>query len=302
MNAPEYAAPQCTVIVPTYNRSELLRHTLESLRRQRLPRDEFEVFVVDDGSSDDTADVVDEYRGMLNLRYFFQEDKGFRVAKARNTGIAHANGEICVFIDSGLLLHSGFLQAHLASHRASSVPQAVIGYIYGLTVDDEDIDSLAAAIDASDPDTTIEQMREQRVHLDIREEFYEKYDNDDFAGLPAPWVVFWSGNTSVRTDQLRAVGAFDEAFTTWGGEDTDLGYRLHHAGVRFVVNRDASSIHFPHRKSFEENMRSSQENCRYIIKKYDDPVLGLLLEFPEVDPFNYNEAIVERGLSGSRAE
>ncbi len=296
------SAPKCSVIVPTYNRSELLRHTLESLRRQRLPRDEFEVFVVDDGSSDDTADVAGEYRDALDLKYFFQEDKGFRVAKARNTGIAHANGDICVFIDSGLLLHSGFLQAHLASHAASPVPLAVIGYIYGLTVDDEDIDSLAAAIDASNPDATIERMREQGVHLDIREEFYEKYANDDFAGLPAPWVVFWSGNTSVRTDQLRAVGAFDEAFTTWGGEDTDLGYRLHQAGVRFVVNRDASSIHFPHRKSFEENMRSSQENCRYIIKKYDDPILGLLLEFPEVDPFNYNEAIVERGLAATRAE
>lgn len=292
-------APACSVIVPTYNRSELLRHTLESLRLQQLPRDEFEVFVVDDGSSDNTADVADEYRDVLNLRYFFQEDKGFRVARARNTGIEHANGEICVFIDSGLLLHSGFLQAHLASHAASPVPLAVIGYIYGLTADEEDIEGLAAAIDASDPDSTIAKMREQRIHLDIREEFYEKY-TDDFAGLPAPWIVFWSGNTSVRTDQLRSIGAFDEAFTTWGAEDTDLGYRLHLAGARFVVNRDASSIHFPHRKSFEENMRSSHQNCRYIVKKYDDPILGLLLEMPDVDPFNFNDVIAQRGLPPSR--
>ncbi|TDB74356.1 glycosyltransferase family 2 protein, partial [Micromonospora sp. KC723] len=51
-------APRCTVVVSTYNRSALLRHTLDSLTRQRMPADQFEVIVVDDGSSDDTADVA----------------------------------------------------------------------------------------------------------------------------------------------------------------------------------------------------------------------------------------------------
>ena len=98
---------RCTVIVPTYNRRRLLELTLDSLAGQDLPRDRFEVLVVDDGSSDDTADVVREFEDRLDLRYFYQPDEGYRVARARNVGIRHARGEICVFVDSGVLLHSG---------------------------------------------------------------------------------------------------------------------------------------------------------------------------------------------------
>ena len=48
---------KCSVIIPTYNRALLLSHTLESLTRQSLPGDEFEVLVIDDGSSDETSSL-----------------------------------------------------------------------------------------------------------------------------------------------------------------------------------------------------------------------------------------------------
>ena len=108
---------KCSVIIPTYNRATLLRHTLESLTTQSLPPDQFEVLVVDDGSSDTTAEEVESFRERLNLRYFFQEDEGWRTAKARNVGIANAAADVCVFIDSGVLLHPGCLAAHVASHQ-----------------------------------------------------------------------------------------------------------------------------------------------------------------------------------------
>lgn len=82
----------CSVIIPTYNHALLLSYTLESLTRQTLDRP-FEVFVVDDGSSDGSRDVVDRYRDALSVRYFFQEDDGFRVASARNIGVAAAASE-----------------------------------------------------------------------------------------------------------------------------------------------------------------------------------------------------------------
>ena len=71
-------APRCSVVIPTYNRVELLRRTLDSLVTQRLPSSEFEVLVVDDGSTDSTALLVDNYRDRLAVRYFFQPDEGWR--------------------------------------------------------------------------------------------------------------------------------------------------------------------------------------------------------------------------------
>ena len=76
-----------SVIIPTYNRSTLLKKTLDSLSIQSLNNDQYEVIVVDDGSSDNTAVIVDSFKTKLNISYYFQEDRGFRVAKARNIGI-----------------------------------------------------------------------------------------------------------------------------------------------------------------------------------------------------------------------
>ncbi|WP_408666841.1 glycosyltransferase, partial [Jatrophihabitans sp.] len=56
------AVGRCSVVIPTYNRAELLRRTLDSLIGQDLGRDAFEVLVVDDGSSDGTAELARGYR------------------------------------------------------------------------------------------------------------------------------------------------------------------------------------------------------------------------------------------------
>jgi glycosyltransferase involved in cell wall biosynthesis len=281
-----------SVVVPTYNRSGLLRYTLDALARQTVPREQFEVLVVDDGSTDDTKQVVDGYHDRLNLSYFFQEDEGYRVAKARNVGVAHARGEICVFVDSGVLPHSGTLAAHLDSHAGSPVPLAVSGYVYCFNENNEDGELIARTIDYDDPDTTIAKLAAEGTWLDIREEFYAKY-GDDFGDLPAPWLMFWTCNASARTDQIRRVGMFDEWYRSWGAEDVDLSYRLHHDGARFLVNRRASSIHCPHPKSYQENMDAVAGNYRYFAGKYGTPVAQLVVgnHFHVI-----NDIIRERGL------
>jgi glycosyltransferase involved in cell wall biosynthesis len=278
----------CSVIIPTYNRSRLLGYTLHALARQGFPADRFEVLVVDDGSTDDTATVVDEYRDRLDLSYHYQEDEGYRVAAARNVGIAHARAEICVFIDSGVLPHSGCLSAHLDAHAATAVPMAVVGYVYGFNLDNEDAGLITRAVDATDPDAAIEALARDGRWADLREEFYGRY-NDDVAGLPAPWTVYWTCNASARTAQLRSVGMFDEEFRTYGGEDIDLAYRLHRAGARVGLSRRASSLHYPHEKGFDQNIASTRRNFWYIAEKYGTPITQLLLPLPVINPFNLND-------------
>ncbi|HEX4832142.1 MAG TPA: glycosyltransferase [Trebonia sp.] len=294
---------KCSVIIPTYNRAVLLGHTLESLARQSLPPGQFEVIVVDDGSRDATADVVESFGQRLNLHYFFQEDEGYRVAKARNVGIANAAADVCVLIDSGVVLHSGCLAAHIASHDAGQGPVAVLGYIRGFSMNGEDR-ALAGAIDLDDLDGTIGRMEAAKRWRDVREVFYAKY-TDDFHALPAPWVIFWTGNVSASTELARSIGGFDEAFQSWAGEDIDFGYRLFNAGAKIVLNRQASSIHLPHPKQFADNNGPLMANHRYMAAKYGTPIIELLTEWPEtleeltvdsVTPFSMNDVIRERGL------
>ncbi|MFI9364478.1 glycosyltransferase [Kitasatospora sp. NPDC053057] len=288
------APPDCTVIVPTYNRVRLLRHTLDSLARQRLAEGEsFEVIVVDDGSSDGTAAVVAGYRDRLDLRYFFQEDQGYRVAKARNVGIAEAGGGTCVFVDSGVVLHSDALAAHLAAHRRADGPIAVLGYVHCFNEGNEDGEQITREIDFTDPDVSLRRFAEQRRWLDLRESYYERY-GEDLGVLTAPWLMWWTCHVSADTAQLRGVGGFDEAYRSWGAEDVDLGYRLHQAGARFVLRRDAVSLHVPHPKSYQDNMAAAAANYRYFAEKFDTPVARLVPDhhFEEIE-----DILRSRGLA-----
>lgn len=280
-----------TVIVPTYNRSALLARTLESLRAQDVAADRMEIVVVDDGSSDDTARTVRTFPG---VDYLYQQDEGYRVAAARNAGIRRANGDVCVFVDSGVVLGSGAVRAHLDAHASSVGPAAVIGYVYGFEQDDDDVVALRSEVADHDPDTIMDRFAAGGRWPDMRETFYRRYD-DALSELPAPWVAYWTCNASASTAQLREVGMFDETFTTWGAEDIDLAFRLHTGGASFLVDRAARAVHLPHPKKYAEREAGVVANYEYMAGKYQLPVIDLLLE-PSLDLLRLNEQIRERGI------
>lgn len=285
-----------TVVVPTYNRAALLAQTLDSLVRQDVPTDRMEVLVADDGSTDETRDVVDAYAGALRLGYHYQPDEGFRVAAARNMGIRHATGDVCVFVDSGVALGRAAIGTHLRVHAAHAGPVALIGYVYGFEQDDDADDELRPVADHLDPDAVMDRLAVTGQRLDMRERFYRRHD-DDIADLPAPWLVYWTCHTSARTSQLRAVGMFDEAFTTWGAEDVDLAYRLHRAGATFLVDRTARALHLPHPKAYSDREDGVVANYAYMARKYRTPVMDLLAQVPTIDLLDLNDVLVEQDVA-----
>src|SRR5918993_3738999 len=88
------AGPLVTVVIPCYNQAHFLTEAIESVLSQSYPN--FEVVVVDDGSTDDTSEVASRYP--QKVRLIRQENRG--LAGARNTGIGHARGEYLVFLDA----------------------------------------------------------------------------------------------------------------------------------------------------------------------------------------------------------
>ena len=264
---------RASIIIPTYNRSEILSYTLESILRQSIDLNEIEVIVADDGSSDDTEEVVLRYQSKLKLKYVRQEDQGYRAGAARNLGIRSAESPACIFLDNGILLSSRAIEAHLNVHEQSEEACTVIGYIYGFDDDNVHNEELYRLVDYNNPDESIRLLQEQGI-LDNREPLYQEL-GDDLSKWPAPWVIFWSGNISVKTEVLFRVGLFDEYYTTWGGEDTDLGLALEKHHVRYVLSRQADSIHYPHKKDStwqvdpEERERDFERKRDYMHSKYN---------------------------------
>lgn len=265
---------QASVIIPTYNRCQLLAMTLDSLVQQNLTKEEYEVIVVDDGSSDNTAELVRTYASRLHITYFYQEDKGYRVAKARNIGIRHASGEICIFIDSGVIVASDFVATHCHEHQHQK-HLALCGYVYCFNEDNEDAKDIIQLIQPDQPDKSMQLLDKTQQYLDIRESFYQRY-GDALHKLKAPWLIYWTGNVSAERQLLLDVGLFDEQFNAWGAEDVELGYRLFQANAHFVLCRQARCIHFPHEKSYQHNMQSAAGNYRYFAQKYNNAITDLI--------------------------
>ncbi|HEU5158184.1 MAG TPA: glycosyltransferase [Streptosporangiaceae bacterium] len=271
--------PRVSIVIPTYNRSELLARQLGTLARQRFPHDDMEVVVADDGSSDATRQVVASFEPHLRLKYHFQEDLGFRAAAARNAGARLAAAPVLILLDAGTLVGPDYVGAHLAAHDgperagAAGPGRVVLGYTYGYSPWDP-FDGLADALDRLAPEEAVRELAGEPGFQDMRHRDFARvgYDLSRFA---APWMYFWTVNMSLRAEDLRAAGGFDEDFRGWGGEDLEFGYRLTRAGLTPVVSRDAWAIEPPHERDLEANSASNRANAWLLWDKHPDPVMEL---------------------------
>jgi validoxylamine A glucosyltransferase len=249
-----------SVIIATYNSCDLLAETLRQLVRQTIPTEEFELIVGDDGSTDRTAQVVQSFADVLHVKYFFQEDRGFRAAAARNGAARLATGALLVFLDTGSMVGPDFLAAHLAAHAGGESRRAVIGVSYGYNpeVPMRGVDELLAQMP---PEAVVERYHRVPEFQDIRHPYFVGCGMD-LRNLSVPWKLFWTGNCSVRTDDFRRVGGFEERFQGWGGEDMELGFRLQRAGLTFELASKAWAVVAPHGRDHKANFESSTPTWR----------------------------------------
>lgn len=97
---------QITVIIPVYNKIKYVEQTLRSISRQSFT--DFECLMIDDGSTDGSGSICDEFAAHDNRFQVFHIPNG-GVSRARNVGLAHAAGEYITFVDGDDLLHPGYL-------------------------------------------------------------------------------------------------------------------------------------------------------------------------------------------------
>lgn len=102
-----------SIIVPTLNRYDLLKLFLNSLLKQTVPLDEFEVLIIDNGSTDNTKDLVKEFRGLLNLRYLYEPRNGLHYG--RHLGFVESKAEIITYADDDIIAFPTWIESIITS-------------------------------------------------------------------------------------------------------------------------------------------------------------------------------------------
>jgi glycosyltransferase involved in cell wall biosynthesis len=218
-----------SIVIPTYNRSNILRQCLECLGGQKLQTGSFEVVVVNDGSNDSTSSVVAAFSGSpnLNIQYFEQENQGQGVA--RNLGISKAKAEIILLIGDDILVGDDFIAQHLFIHRLH--PEEHVSCL-GLI---EWHPSL--------------EVTSYMQWLTNGSSVFGRFGGHQFAfeklegKLWADYNFFYTSNLSLKRSFLRKF-PFDLSFSSYGWEDIELGYRMtREAGLKVRYNHKAVGYH-----------------------------------------------------------
>ena len=209
--------PLVSVIIPTFNRGKLLQAALESLANQTLPRDQYEVIVVDDGSIDSTPEACKGFSSRMSLKYFRIQHSG--ISAAKNLGVFTSTGSMLLFFDDDDVADENLVQEHLKTHQRN--PQdcvAVLGYT-----------SWAPSL----------QVTEVMDYVTDTGRFLFSYSNLS-DGQVLDFTYFWGGRTSCKRSLLVKHGVFNQEFHSII-EDIELGYRLSKFGLKVVFNRNAIS-------------------------------------------------------------
>ena len=222
--------PTITLVIPTYNRPQQLRDCLAAVAALNYPREQFDVVVVDDGSPQPVASVIDEVvastSGTLRATTIRQANAG--PAAARNAGAHHATGDLLAFTDDDCVPASDWLHQMVAQLRQQ--PDALIG---GRTVN--------ALVD----NAVSEAAQSLIDYIYLREN--QRPDDARF---------FASNNIAMSTRCFHQIGGFDTSYPLAAGEDRDFCDRWHAAALPRVYAPNAI-IHHRHALSVRSFWRQN---------------------------------------------
>ena len=211
-----------SVVIPTYIRMPILEKCLRAMESQVLrangPVDNFEIVLVDDGSTDGTVEwikaAVEEFP---HVALYEQNHEG--AAIARNFGVQQAKGDTIIFIDSDLVVLEGFLQYHADALTGAYEKGDERVFTYGRVVNTCNFEAPTS----------------------------EPYKVTDYSR-----AFFATGNVAIAKKWLLEAGLFDAQFTQWGWEDLELGVRLKNMGLSLIKCPEAVGYHWHPAFSLEE--------------------------------------------------
>lgn len=237
------------VVITTYNSPLWLEKVLAGYECQT--DNDFETIIADDGSSDDTRILIEQYRsrGKLNIRHVWHEDNGFRKTEILNKAIKETDVDYLIFTDGDCIPRADFI----AVHRQQARPDTFLsgGYLKLTMPVSEQI--------------SIEDIKQQRPFdrawlLSQGQPKNHKLWKLVKSTTLARWLnrftpakASWNGmNSSTWRDALLRVNGFDERMQ-YGGLDRELGERLWNLGFQSRrVRYQAICLHLDHKRGYSK--------------------------------------------------
>ena len=201
---------RASVIVPVYNAERTIGQCLDALTSQTIGRSDYQILLVDDGSTDGTAGIAGRYQGITLIK---QDNAG--PAAARNSGVSRAGAPIIVFTDSDCAPQPDWLEKMIGPLETDPKVTAVKGAY--LT------------------------RQKQIAARFVQREYEDKYDllkkrkNIDFID---------TYSAAFRRDIFLQFNGYDTSFKVACAEDVELSYRMHNAGHKMIFAPQALVYHF----------------------------------------------------------
>ncbi|WOI12409.1 glycosyltransferase family 2 protein [Thalassospira lucentensis] len=257
-----------SVVVTTYNWPNALRLVLYSLADQSDRN--FEIIIADDGSSFETRQVIEDFAANcpLPIKHFWQEDAGFRVARARNGAISMSEGELVIFIDGDCCVMPDFVARHrnaaeegcLVAGKRVFIKKRLTKYLMAKNI-------------------AFHKWPRSALFLIALFGFCNR--PFQFVRLPhkGPWLwkhmACWrkaqTCNLAVFRKDIERVGGFDEAYEGHGLEDSDFVLRLLRSGLkRKNVEYCSPVLHLYHGRKIASRHTGSQNNNHHFQQLIND--------------------------------
>jgi glycosyltransferase involved in cell wall biosynthesis len=257
-------AQTISVVITTYNRPDALAAVVEACFLQDDKN--FEIIIADDGSTANTRECIERLaaRSPVPLKHVWQPDEGFRAAMARNRGTLAATGDYIIFLDGDCIPQRDFI----ARHRALAEPGYLVSGSRILLSPALTEKVLAEHIDL--PAASLMDKLRWRLRGDLNKvvQLVLRWPDLGRVRRKFSWRRIKSCNLAVWRADLEKVNGFDESFTGWGHEDSDLVVRLFHAGVLRKDGALATEVlHLWHREAQRDQETS---NRKIVLQRAED--------------------------------
>jgi glycosyltransferase involved in cell wall biosynthesis len=246
MNSRGSILPSISVVVATFNRADYLRVSLACLAAQDY-EGEWQIIVADDGSTDQTPDVISEARSNsrgLEIQHCWHEHHNYRRAFILNEGSRRASGDILIFLDSDCIPAPNLL----STYAAHFTPDAF--YLGGVYFLNQRLSETVLQGDRSFSQQEFWTRAAQWRNLkkgSAKRNFKRYWKSKLYIAFNLRKPKIWGGNCAVNHDAFEKINGYDENYAGYNKSDSDLRNRLFKGSYRAVpLQTKARAYHLYH--------------------------------------------------------